>query len=279
MARGCSLLLLVLLSALAGCLNLSPELRRDNADQLASASGWQKVRLSAGRFVLAGYLPKNIPGHSTTLTVYIEGDGLAWITPSLASTDPTPQHPIGLMLALHHPKGAAAYLARPCQYAEGEDRRGCSVEYWTDKRFAPEVVEASDRAIDQFKEKFQAQRLVLVGYSGGGAVAALIAARRHDVALLVTVAGNLDHQKWTAQHHATPLTGSLNPPDAWEQLQDVPQLHFVGGRDQVVGRGVAESFANRFPANKRPETQVIQDFDHTCCWADQWQVLFAPYTH
>lgn len=271
------LLLLTLLPGLAGCLNLSPELRRDNADRLAADSGWQRVRLPAGRFVLAGYIPKDIPANGTTLTIYLEGDGLAWITGSLVSLDPTPIQPVGLALALRHPQGAAAYLARPCQYVEGSDAQGCSIEYWTSRRFAPEVVESTSQTIDLLKEQFQANQLVLVGYSGGGAVAALVAARRHDVVFLVTVAGNLDHQKWTEQHHATPLTGSLNPADAWEQLRDVPQLHFVGGKDQIVGREVAESFAHHFPAERRPEIRMIPDFDHTCCWAEQWPELFKPY--
>ena len=278
MKRGCSLLLLLfLLPGLAGCLNLSPKLRRDNADQLAAASEWQRVRLPAGRFVLAGYLPKNIPANETTLTIYIEGDGLAWISPSLVSPDPTPITPVGLTLALHHPQGGAAYLARPCQYVEDADTQGCSTRYWTDHRFAPEVVESTSQAVEMLKENFQAKQLVLVGYSGGGAVAALVAARRHDVALLVTVAGNLDHQKWTAQHHVTPLTGSLNPADAWEQLLDVPQLHFVGGRDRIVGREVAESFASHFPAERRPELRMIPEFDHSCCWTEQWAELFTPH--
>jgi len=270
------LLLLSLLSGLAGCVNLSPDLRRDHADQLAAASGWQRVRLPAGSFVLAGYLPQTIPADNQTLTVYIEGDGLAWITASLVSLDPTPLQPIGLALALRHPQGAAAYLARPCQYVEGVETRGCSAEYWTSKRFAPEVVAATSQAIDTLKQRFQAQQLVLVGYSGGGALAALVAAHRQDVKLLVTVAGNLDHRAWTEQHHATPLTGSLNPADAWQELLNVPQIHFVGGKDQVVGREVAAAYASRFPADRRPKIQVVPEFDHTCCWAEQWPDLFRP---
>jgi dienelactone hydrolase len=271
------LLLLSLLPGLAGCLALSPEVRRSNAGQMAAASEWKQVRLPAGRFVLAGYLPKTIPANTTTLTIYIEGDGLAWINPSFVSPDPTPIKPVGLALALRHPRGAAAYLARPCQYVAGPDTQGCSARYWTNLRFAPEVVDSADQAIDLLKERFQATQLVLVGYSGGGAVAALIAARRHDVALLVTVAGNLAPQTWTAQHHATPLTGSLNPADAWGQLLEIPQVHFVGGKDRVVGPEVAESFANHFPADRRPEIRMIPDFDHTCCWAEQWPELFTPY--
>ena len=269
-------MLLFLLPGLGGCLNLSPELRRDNAEQMAAASEWERVRLPAGRFVLAGYIPRNIPANNTILTIYLEGDGLAWINASLISLDPTPIKPVGLAMALRHPKGAVAYLARPCQYVEGADTQGCSTQYWTNLRFAPEVVESANQAIDLLKQQFQATQLVLVGYSGGGAVAALVAARRHDVALLVTVAGNLDHRVWTGLHHATPLTGSLNPADAWPELQEIPQLHFVGGKDRIIPPEVAKSFVTHFPADRRPEIRVIPDFDHTCCWAEQWPELFKP---
>jgi hypothetical protein len=49
------------------------------------------------------------------LTVYIEGDGFAWLSRSQASYDPSPLNPVGLELALRHPLGESAYLARTCQ--------------------------------------------------------------------------------------------------------------------------------------------------------------------
>ena len=54
------------------------------------------------------------------------------------------------------------------------------------------VVRVSKQAIDTLKQQFQSEEIVLVGYSGGGAIAALVAARRADVADLISVAGNLD---------------------------------------------------------------------------------------
>ena len=146
-----------------------------------------------------------VAGVAKPTPVRIEGDGLAWLSRSQVSADPTPMQPVALELAMRQPGGAAAYLARPCQYVQGPDARNCATAWWTDRRFAPEVVTASSLAIDQLKLRFSAQRLVLVGYSGGGAIAALVAAQRHDVALLVTVAGNLDTQAWTALNRITPL--------------------------------------------------------------------------
>ncbi len=258
---------------LLGCAILSPELRSQSAEKLTAAAGWQSIRLPTDSFVLAGFIPKDLHD-SDLLTIYIEGDGLAWISRSQVSRDPTPIHPVGLQLALRHPHGAAAYLARPCQYVSGDDRRNCAVTWWTERRFAAEVVAATDQAVEQLKQRFHARNIELVGYSGGGAVAALVAARRKDVVRLVTVTGNLDHQAWTQQHRATPLTGSLNPADAWQALVDIAQVHFIGGSDTIVSRDVAQSYVARFPLNNRPQLRVIENFDHLCCWIEKWPELY-----
>jgi len=272
------------LTLLAGCASISPASRWQYAEQLAQQAGWQKLRIPTEKFVLSAYL-KQPQAQADTLTIYIEGDGLAWLTPSQASSDPTPRNPVGLQLALRHPQhlqaqgNAAAYLARPCQYVAAEDARNCRQAYWTDRRFSAEVIEASDQAISVLKQRIGAGKLVLVGYSGGGAVAALVAARRNDVLQLITVAGNLDHRAWTAQHQVPPLEGSLNPADAWRALVNLPQRHFVGARDEVVSRAVVEAYAVRFPVQQRPKIIVMPDFDHVCCWVERWSEISLGSAH
>jgi dienelactone hydrolase len=261
-----------LLGLICACSSLSPAERRLHAQALARAQGWQSLRLPTRDFVLAAYAPAQVSA-SSVLTIYIEGDGLAWLSPSQASDDPSPRSPVALQLALQHARGPAAYLARPCQYVEGPDRRGCNTAYWTERRFAQPVIDASNEAIDALKQRFGAEQLVLVGYSGGAAVAALVAARRTDVARLVTVAGNLDHQAWTRLHGLSPLTGSLNPADAWAALQHIPQLHFIGARDTNITAEAVSSYLARFPPGRRPSMVVVPDFDHSCCWVEQWPAL------
>lgn len=269
----------LVLLAISGCLSLSPESRLHTAERMAARSGWEPLRLNAGTFVLAAFAPRQIPGTSTvTLTIYVEGDGMAWISRSQVSPDPTPVHPMALALALQQPSGAAAYLARPCQYVNANAAGKCPNTWWTDRRFAPEVITATNLAIDQLKQRFRASRLILVGYSGGGAVAALAAAQRKDVALLVTVAGNLDHQAWARMKKITPLTHSLNPAEAWQALVDLPQLHFAGSRDTTVPPDVLRSYVSRFPEDRQPAVRLIESFDHRCCWAEQWSGLYPAAT-
>jgi len=241
-------------------------------DVLASNLDWQRLRVPAGAFVLTAYTPTR-PIASSVLTVYIEGDGLAWINRSRASDNPTPNRPLGLELALRHTTGAAAYLARPCQNVTSADWGNCREEFWTNRRFSPEVIEASNLAVNALKTAFSAEKLILVGYSGGGAVAALVAARRTDVIRLVTVAGNLDTLAWTNHHHVPALTGSLNPASEWSKLQDIPQMHFVGGKDSNISSEILDAYIDRFPVSKRPQRRVVAGFDHACCWAEQWPAL------
>lgn len=262
----------MLVCILAGCANFTPQERQQHADTLAAAQQWHRLSVPTDKFALTAYVPSTLE-RSDDLAIYIEGDGFAWVTSSHPSDDPTPRNPIALRLAMLHASGAALYLARPCQYVEGMSARGCTKAYWTDRRFAPEVIEATDQAITALKARYGAHRLVLVGYSGGGAVAALVAARRKDVVQLVTVAGNLDQLAWTRLNRIRPLEGSLNPADVWRDLQTIPQLHFVGTRDDNVSIVVSTSYADRFPSNMRPRIQIVPEVDHSCCWVERWPAL------
>jgi dienelactone hydrolase len=268
--RACATALLCL--GLVACASVpSPDERKDLADALAARRGWQASTIRAGRFVLAAYSPAT-PSRSSSLTIYIEGDGLAWLTRSRLSSDPTPRDPVGLRLALAHPDDQAAYLARPCQYVAAE-ATACDPRYWTLARFAPEVIHAMSQAIDALAQRAGARELTLVGYSGGGAVAALVAARRSDVVRLLTVAGNLDHAAWTQHHGVSPLVESLNPVDEVAVLKSVPQWHAVGSDDANTTAALLRAYADRFPPEARPAIHIEPGFDHHCCWVDRWPKL------
>lgn len=242
--------------------------RLDFANSVASQKDWKSEAIHTDSFKLRAYLPQ-VPKKTEVLNVYIEGDGLAWINSSTPSFDPTPANPLALKLALLD-ADASAYLARPCQFTGAEQQLGCSKKYWTTHRFSPEVIAASNEGVSQLKLRFFANKVRLIGYSGGGAVAALIAARRHDVAQLITVAGNLDHATWTKQHRISSLSGSLNPADEWNSLQEIPQHHYVGGKDSVIDESIAQGYVARYPVNKKPSINVIPTFDHHCCWESVW---------
>ncbi len=268
-ARAAVLSAAATLLALTACTSVpSADERAQLAQALAASHGWHRETLPTDSFAITAWLPPRIES-TGDLVIYIEGDGLAWTASDTPSRDPTPLSPMALRLALAQPGGNAAYLARPCQYAL--ETAHCEQRYWTSRRFAPEVIGAMNQATDDLKQRFRASRLILVGYSGGAAVAALLAARRTDVAGLVTVAGNLDHHAWTEWHRASPLTGSLNPADEEARLRRIPQRHFTGANDRIVPPALLEAFAAQMPDAK---LEILEGYDHQCCWAENWPALW-----
>ncbi|MEQ8346323.1 MAG: hypothetical protein RIB84_23605 [Sneathiellaceae bacterium] len=264
--------------ALAGCA-ATPAVpdtdRAGTASGIAAAGGLQPHDLAAGRFVLRAFARFGRPA-PPVLAVYVEGDGLAWESRTRLSADPTPRNPLGLRLAAADPAPSVAWIARPCQYlARLADGAGCPPAYWSEGRFAPEVVDALNRAVDGLKALAGTPRVQLIGYSGGGGLAVLMAARRQDVASLITVAGNLDHRAWTAHHRVTPLLASLNPADAAAGLADLPQLHLSGAEDDVVPPAIAGLYRRQLPDTAPVALAVRPGYGHDCCWARDWPATVA----
>ena len=264
---------LALLALLSGCSTIPSSIERQStASHLADINHWHSRTVKTTKFDLLSFRPIDYT-KAKLLTIYIEGDGLAWLTKRTVSSDPTPVNPLGFKLALNHFYGNAVYLARPCQYTGGTAARNCNKHYWTDSRFSEEVVAATNEAISNFKAEFKAEQLQLVGYSGGAAVAALLAARRNDVVKLITVAGNIDHRAWTAHHKISPLTGSLNPADYKQKLAHIEQIHFVGSNDKVIPPFLAKQFVADFSDNTQSKVVVVPNQKHGCCWSKAWRQL------
>ena len=246
------------------------------ADSLARPHGWAGSWLEAGRFSLLAYAPFVWRG-TGDLTVYIEGDGRSWISRTELAADPTPRNGRVLKMAVRDP-GDAAYLARPCHYLDAAGLAGCHRRYWSLARYGEDVVEAINVALDTLKQRAGARRLRLVGFSGGAQLAVLTAARRNDVAGIITIAGNLDHRRWTASQGVSALTGSLNAADVASVVRHIPQVHFLGELDTTVGRDVIESYLTRMSATSQSRVIEVPGYDHVCCWAENWPGLLAVAT-
>jgi dienelactone hydrolase len=220
------------------------------------------LTLQAGARLLAAAVPTTRGGE--VLTVVIEGDGRAHDRAGRPTADPTPVRPVGLGIARAWPHGPAAWLGRLCQYVRARDR-SCRPEDWTSDRFSESALAAADTAVEALKRRTGAHRVVLVGWSGGGVIAAGLAARRSDVAGLVTFAAPLDVQAWTRAQGLSPLALAPEIADLGRRPLPVDQAHFLGAADRVVPPSTAEGVA-RAMAGQGGRVEVV-DETHDCCWA------------
>lgn len=243
---------------LAGCLG------RTDPAALARGAHLDPISYSGKYFDMVGFAR----GAGPVLRVYIEGDGMAWRTRNQPSSDPTPRTPVGLMLASADTHDAVCYLARPCQYVADGQPRNCSTPLWTSARFSEPVIAEMNAFLDQAKARAHADRLKLLGYSGGGCVALLLAERRQDVEAVVTVAGNIDPSFWTRWHGVSPLRDSLNPLDDKTALRALPQLHIVSRDDSVMPPAIAERYASELDAPDNVRILTVDGPAHTGDWQD-----------
>ena len=261
-------MLLLTAGLLTGCQSFSPERSIQAARQLAQSHGFTHDRFDTGQFPLSVY-HRGLDSRSDQLVIYIEGDGRSFVTRRRVSPNPTPADPVALKMAVADPSSAVAYIARPCQFNQTLPD-ACKPRYWTSHRYAEAVITAMNEAVNSLKKRSGAPKLGLVGYSGGGTVAALLAERRADIAWLVTVAANLDHAAWTEWHGDTPLHGSLNPVDRTEQLAEVSQLHIAGSEDETVPPVLIRRFIEKLPAGTPVEFMLATGVEHHG-WPAFWQ--------
>lgn len=264
---------------LAGCASsnsgLSPFV--DDLVDYAQGRGWERRNYDTPQgFRFTGFRSPGLrvpqQGSSQRLVIFIERDGV-WVSRTQQAADPTPDNPDMIRLAMNDPSPLKLYLGRPCMFLTDAERGGCSPRYWNLHRYAPEAVAAMSAAIDQEKAATGAARIFLVGWSGGGTVAALLAAQRQDVDGFATIAANLDHAAWTRMMRVAPLTNSLNPVDFAARLGSIPQWHFTGGQDNVVPEAVLQSYRAHLGNSANIRVIRLARFDHDCCWARDWARL------
>jgi pimeloyl-ACP methyl ester carboxylesterase len=227
------------------------------------SSGFQPLDLPAPPFRLAGLLRGE---RNPELVVYLEGDGRA-IVRGRPSLDPTPSLAQGLELALADPDPLVLYLARVGQFMPAYTGERYQV-FWSEGRLAAEAVQAANAAIDEVKRRTGARWVHLIGYSGGGGLAVLLAGTREDVLSLVTVAGLLDIDWWVKHNGWRPLSLSLNPADFVQAVSRIPQIHIFGFKDSVIAPAMSQRFASM--ASFSDLTLLGLPNDHYSGWTPVW---------
>jgi hypothetical protein len=247
-----------------------------NADKIAAQAGFEKQKIQTSYFILTSYLKPDTS--SDDIIIYIEGDGFAWSSRRMPSGNPTPKDPVALKLAVVDEQKNIAYLARPCQYISEKEEINHDSKYWSYARFSEEVIGSMNEAVEVLKNKVSAKSITLIGYSGGAAIAVLIASRRNDISEIITVAGNLDHAAINAYHKVSAMKGSLNPIDYAQAVSHIPQRHFAGSKDKVVPLSVIKGFAYAAGDIEYKSVIVVDGCSHNNGWQDVWKDIYKGHS-
>ena len=211
-------------------------------------------------FTLQKISDKNKP-----IRIYLEGDGRAFLNKSLASANPTPTSYFLINLIKEDESPNLIYIARPCQYLNDQN---CEKKYWTSDRFSAKISDS----INEVLQNFSAQKLELIGYSGGGAIAKYLAVKNQNVVSLRTIAGNLEQQKFAEIHRVKILYEALTHQDL-EVLAAIPQIHFVGSEDKIIPPIIAQTYLEKLPQKNCAKIIQIKKATHYKGWDQDWRKL------
>lgn len=210
---------------------------------------------------------------SNELHVYIEGDGTPWVNRYFIAKDPGPYGRLALDL-MRQDLHASFYLGRPCYYSwQLPKQDDCSPLLWTDARYSEVVVDSMSTALENYLGLHVFKKVILIGHSGGGTLAYLLSQRIQQVSAVVIISGNLNTDAWTQHHNYTPLRRSINPAEL-TTIKKLPVIYLTGKKDEVVPLHVNIDFLQRI--NAKIITRL--DYDHVCCWRNEWQSLIQSLT-
>jgi dienelactone hydrolase len=258
----------ILLVAIVACVSCATPAQR--IDAYAQAQRFTRAQTPGGPFQLVTYYNDaaqqlRASGFAPIVHVYLEGDGTPWLDATYAAADPTPRDPLALRLMAHDP-APSVYLGRPCYHGFAQAAE-CNPLLWTHARYGVAVVERMTSALRRVLAGLGQPRVVFVGYSGGGVLAMLLAARFESTIAVVTVASNLDIEAWAQLHGYSALAGSLNPAREPPLSPAIVQMHLVGARDEIVPPAlVGAAVAGQAMA----VVEMFEEYDHVCCWEQGW---------
>jgi len=164
------------------------------------------------------------------------------------------------------PQRDVVFIERPCYAVTPRIDPKCKSDYWWGRgRYSEPVIAAMNEAVDWVKQKRGASRINLIGESAGGALAVLIAARRSDVAGVVTLSAALDlelisrHQAKIASLNGAEemYRNAVSPLAQASRIRNVPQLHMRGSNDQFIP---VENWSNYLSAAGSPNCITVQVF-------------------
>ncbi len=265
---------LCIIFALTGCTSYYTKVKK--AEIFASHRGFKKELVKGKGFWITTY--QKIKDPNQPFVFYIEGDGVTSKKMSSGyrkpTQNPTPFNLVTLNLAHLDNRESVpnvVYLAQPCQYTPFNVNTLCGKEYWTRKKMAPEVVESLNKVINFIAGN---NPVHLVGYSGGGGLAILIAANNPNVGSIITVAGMLDRSQFNKYHRLiSDADYSLDPLKYAKSVSKISQIHLSGTKDEIIPPFIASAFVKESNASK-VQQKIILGAKHD---SDKWKEIWHDF--
>ncbi len=260
----------VALLAFLLCACSAPSVRND---PFAVANGFKRQIVPGTDFSHLIYITENRIDERADKTpvwhVYIEGDGKPWTLRHVIATDPTPADPLMLQLMVQDTMQPVIYLGRPGYHGMVDDA-ACNPWLWTYGRYSEQVVESLRVVLASLVDEYDIPGLVLMGHSGGGTLAMLLAERVPNVRTVVTLGGNLDVDAWASLHDYTGMEYSLNPASRSPLPPRIHQLHYVGSDDSNVPPDMLRAAVRQ---QENAEVFVLKNVQHRKGWNTRWKEI------
>ncbi len=214
---------------------------------------------------------------SRTLWVFIEGDGTPWVLGRWPARRPIVKKPVAYQL-WQNTQTIALYLRRPCYF----DNTGfnvssfastlastttlpgsCTANWWTTDIYSQGVIRALRTELEAVLQQHTISRYILIGHSGGGTLAMLLAANMpQKPQLIITLAGNLRPAKFNQAHKLPKSTLKL-------PLINTPQWHYSGAQDSVIANSTQKI------CHKQPNAHCysLANTQHSDGWLAHWPAI------
>ena len=236
----------------------------------ANDYGFNEIVIPTENFALKAYTNTAFENErGGILHIYLAGDGVPFFRDQYINPDPTPKRALTLdLMALD--QAPSILIGRPCYHYESRQDNQNTLcndhRWWTTHRYSEDVVNALNEAIRTYTSNNK--EIVIIGFSGGGTLAALLAQKLQNVRVVVGISPNLDIGAWTDFHDYTPLYGSLNPRDSIEKWPTGTRgILLSGQQDKNVP---ANLWRAHYEGVEHVEIINYANFTHTCCWSEIW---------
>lgn len=180
--------------------------------------------------------------------------------------NPTPEKPTALKLAAKDSFKNIVVISRPCQYAPN---KLCSnKKIYGTAQYNPEIIKEIEEVVAYYIQKYNAKGIEFVAYGGAAPIAFAIGSGLNNVRQIITIAGLLDLDGYVNKHNLPDFDKeAANPIKMVNRVSQIPQVHFVGGKDELTTQGMTERFVSKLKNPRSAIVKVAPDMGHTG-WED-----------